>query len=66
MTTYLLDIAAAIRSMVGHVSTIRGMAWKIVASVPRQFTIFIVCDTYRNNIIKRGERDARGVSERYV
>ena len=47
LKTYFLDLAAAIRSLVGAFGTIREMAGKIVASVPRQYaTIYIVCDTY--------------------
>ena len=67
MRTYLIDLAAAIRSLVGTGSTIREMASGIIATVPSQYTtIFIVCDTYKDNSIKGGERQARGVSERYV
>eukprot|EP00112_Aurelia_sp_Birch-Aquarium-sp1_P008791 Seg1979.1 transcript_id=Seg1979.1/GoldUCD/mRNA.D3Y31 product="hypothetical protein" protein_id=Seg1979.1/GoldUCD/D3Y31 len=64
---YLLDLAAAIRSIVGQVATIRDLASKIMASIPKQYqTIYVVCDTYRINSIKGGERQARGVSARYV
>lgn len=67
MRTYLIDLVAAIRSLVGTGSTIREMASRIMATVPSQYTtIFIVCDTYKDNSIKGGERQARGVSERYV
>jgi hypothetical protein len=67
MRTYLIDLASAIRSLVGTGSTIREMASRIIATVPSQYTtIFIVCDTYKDNSIKGGERQARGVSERYV
>ena len=67
MTTYLIDLAAAIRSLICTGSTIREMAFKIIATVPTQYTtVFIVCDTYRENSIKGGERQARGTSERYV
>ena len=67
LKTYFLDLAAAIRSLVGAFGTIREMAAKIVASVPRQYTtIYIVCDTYSRKSIKGGERQARGESERYV
>ena len=37
------------------------------ALVPSQFTtIFTVCDTYKDNSIKIGKRQATGTSERYV
>ena len=67
MTTYMMDLAAAVRSLVGTGSTIREMTSRLMATVPSQYTsIFIVCDTYKNNSIKGGERQARGASERYV
>ena len=67
MQIYLLDLAAAIRSIVGKVTTIRALASKIMASIPHQYkTVYVVCDTYRINSIKSGERQARGVSARYV
>ena len=67
MKTYLLDLTAAIRTLTATGSTIREMANRIMASIPSQYTtIFIVCDTYKDNSIKGGERQARGVSERYV
>ena len=38
-----------------------------MASIPKQYhTIYVVCDTYRINSIKGGERQARGVSACYV
>ena len=67
MKTYLLDLAATIRTLTATGSTIREMANRIMASIPSQYTtIFIACDTYKDNSIKGGERQARGVSERYV
>ena len=65
--TYFLDLAAAIRSLVGTMNTIRDLASRIVAMVPSQYRhVFIACDTYKDASIKGGERQARGVSERYV
>ena len=65
--TYLLDLAAAIRCLVGPMTTIRDMASKILSLIPPQYrTVFIIFDTYVENSIKGGERHARGVSERYV
>ena len=67
LTFYFLDLAASIRSLVGKVETIRDVAWKIISTIPAQFTmIFIVCDTHEDKSIKGGERQKRGVSERYV
>ncbi len=38
-----------------------------MATIPSQYTtIFIVCDTYKENSIPGRERLARGVSERYI
>ena len=67
MKTYLLDLAASIRSLVGIASTIRELASLIMSTVPAQYTsIFIVCDTYQEDSIKGGGRQARGVSKRYI
>ena len=63
--TYFLDLAAAIRSLVGAMNTIRDLASRILAMVPSQYRrVFIACDTYKDASIKGGERQARGVSER--
>ena len=67
LKTYLLDLAASIRSLVGTAGTIRELASRIMATVPSQYTnIFIVCDSYQDNSIKGGERQARGESQRYI
>ncbi|XP_065068247.1 uncharacterized protein LOC135693647, partial [Rhopilema esculentum] len=43
------------------------MATNILASIPARYTQFvIVCETYKDNSIKGGERVKRGVSGRYV
>ena len=67
MKTYLLDLVAAIRSLVDTASTVREPSSRIISPVPSRYaTFFIVCDTYRDNSIKAGELQARGVSERYA
>ena len=67
LKTYMLDLVAAIRSLVGTASTVRERSSRIISTVPSRYTtIFIVCDRYRDNSIKAGERQARGVSERYA
>lgn len=67
LNTYFLDLAAAVRSLVGPVFTIREMATKLLSTIPSRYrTIVIACDTYKKNSIKGGERTKRGVSERYV
>ncbi len=67
LNTYLLDLGAAIRSLVGLTSTIRQMAKRLLDTIPARYTtVIIVCDTYKENSIKGGEKIKRGVSERYV
>ncbi len=67
MHIYLLDLASAIRSIVGSINTIRDLASKILPSVLKQFTaIYIACDTYIDKGIKSGEREARGKSSGYM
>eukprot|EP00795_Rhopilema_esculentum_P010166 gene10166-biopygen12783 len=67
LNTHYLDLAAAIQSLVGPTSTLRQMATNILASIPARYTqIVIVCDTYKDNSIKGGERVKRGDSGRYV
>ena len=67
LKTYFLDLAAAIRSLVGNINTIRDMAMEILKTIPQQYSkIFIACDTYKDDSIKKGERVARGSSERYL
>jgi hypothetical protein len=66
LNTYFLDVPAAVRSIVGKPDTIRELAARILQMVPSQCTkVFLACDTYEQNSIKAGEREARGVSNRY-
>ena len=66
LNTYFLDVAAAVRSIVGKPDTIRELATRILQMVPPQYTkVFLVCDTYQQNSIKAGQREARGVSNQY-
>ena len=67
MQIYFLDLAAAIRCIVEKVTTIRDLATKIMTTIPKQYKIiYLLCDTYKKNSIKGGERQARGVGARYV
>ena len=60
-------MVSAIRITHGATGTIRDLTWKIMNMIPRQFdTIYLVCDTYINESIKEGERNARGNGKRYV
>ena len=57
--TYFLDVAAAIRSIVGKPDSIRELTARILQMVPCQYTkVFLACDTYKQNSIKAGEREA--------
>ena len=67
LRTYFLDLAAAVRTIVGKPETVRELAARILVMVPRQYKdIYVVCDTYEENSIKGGERAARGTSESYI
>ena len=66
LKTYFLELAAAVRTIVGKPETVREIAARILVMVPRQYKdIYIACDTYEENNIKGGERAARGTSERF-
>lgn len=67
VSLYFLDLVAAIRTMSGTLGTIREFTWKILNTVPMNYsTVFLVCDTYGLGSIKSGERIARGMGKRYV
>ena len=64
--TYFLDVAAAVRSIVGKPSTIRALAARILGTIPSRYrNVYMVCDTYLENSIKSNERQARGDGKRY-
>ena len=66
LRTYFLDLAAAVRTIVGKPETVSELAERILVMVPRQYKdTHIACDTYEENSIKGGERAVRGTSERY-
>ena len=66
LSTHFLDVAAAVRSIVGKPETIRELAARILQMVPSQYKrIFLACVTYEHNSIKADERAARGTSNRY-
>ena len=66
LRTYFLDLAAAVRTIVGKPETVSELAARILVMVPHQSKdIYIACDTYEENSIKGGERVARGTSECY-
>ena len=58
MQIYLLDLTAVIRTIVGNLTTIRDLASKVMASVPKHFKIiYMVCDTYKINSIKKKRKE---------
>ena len=65
LNTYFVVVAAAVRSIVGKPDRIRRLATRILQMVPQYTKVFLVCDTYQQNSIKTGEREARGASNRY-
>eukprot|EP00112_Aurelia_sp_Birch-Aquarium-sp1_P017476 Seg4056.1 transcript_id=Seg4056.1/GoldUCD/mRNA.D3Y31 product="hypothetical protein" protein_id=Seg4056.1/GoldUCD/D3Y31 len=66
LNTYFLDVAAAVRSIIGKPDTIRELAMRILDTVPSQWkTVYMACDTYEEDSIKGNERIARGTSNRY-
>ena len=67
LSTYFLDLAAEIQLQVKNCDSIRQLAWKILGSIPNQYkTVYIVCDTYKINSIKSGERMLRGDGKVYI
>ena len=66
LRTYFLDLAAAVRTILGKPETVRELVARILVMVPSQYKdIYIACDTYEENSIKGRERAARGTSEHY-
>ena len=58
---------AALRSMVQIPENYEEVTWKLLSSFPKEFQrVDIVADTYRNNIIKAGERETRGRSDKVI
>ena len=57
LRTYFLDLAAAVRTIVGKPGTVRELAARILVMVPRQYKdIYIVCDTMKKTALK-GENE---------
>ena len=55
--TYIIDLAAFIRTVISQCSTIRDIAKKILLGIPDTYgTIYVVCDSYLKNSIKSAER----------
>ena len=63
LRTYFLDLAAAVRTIVGKPETVRELAARILVMVPHQYKdIYIACDTYENNIKGENERPEEQVN----
>ena len=55
LRAYFLDLAAAVRTIVGKPETVRELVARILVMVPGQYKdIYIACDTYEENSIKGG------------
>ena len=51
--TYMLDLAAYVRSVIKQCSTIRDITKKLLASTPSSYkTLYIICDKYEEDSIK--------------
>ena len=65
--TYLIDLAAFVRSIIAQCRTVRDIATKLIGSIPKNYdTVYIVCDTYKDDSIKSSERLSRGTGERNI
>lgn len=66
LNTYFIDVAPAVRNVVGKRIPIRELATRILQMVISQYKkVFLVCVTYQQNSINAGEREARGARNRY-
>ena len=66
-STYIVDLMAALRSMVQIPENYEELTWKLLSSFPKGFQrVDIVADTYRNVSIKAGEREIRGRSDKVI
>ena len=62
--TYMLDLAAYIRSVIKQCSTVRDIATKLLASIPSTYeTLYVMCDKYEDGSIKTAERQSRAEGE---
>ena len=60
LNTYFLDVIAVIRSSICINGSIRNFAWRMITSVPSQYTkIFLVCDTQSKKYQKRRKEKER-------
>ena len=53
MNCYFLDLAAAVRTVVGNIGTIRDLAARVMTTIPQQYVyIYIACDAYLKTALK--------------
>ena len=53
MSTYFLDLAACVRTMLKYCVTIQDLAWRIFNTINNQFeTIYVVCGAYKEKKCK--------------
>ena len=63
----VVDLIAAIRTMVEIPDTYNELAWKLLGSLPKGYNrVDLVADTYREVSIKNGERQKRGTTARLM
>ena len=66
-STYIVDLMAALRSMVQIPENYEELTWKLLSSFPKGFQrVDIVADTYRNVSIKAGERESHGGGDKII
>ena len=66
-STYIVDLMAALRSMVQIPENYEELTWKLLSSFPKGFQrVDTVADTYRNVSIKAGEREIRGRIDKII
>ena len=65
--TYFLDVVALMRMLPRSNGTVRDFAWRILKIIPQQYsTIFLACDSYKDNSIKNVERIGRDSGLKYL
>ena len=63
----VIDLVAAIRTMTEILETYDELTWKLLGSLPKGYKrVDLVVDTYREVSIKKGERQKRGTSARFM
>jgi len=66
-STFIIDLMAALRTMVQIPDTYEELTWKLLRSFPKSYwRVDIVADTYRDISIKSGERGTRGSSSKVI